>query len=178
MTCPLIPQQIHEDKAAPAKSVTNNLGKFVKADNAFLKLDPSDLHLACETERKLGCPHVSFESPRIAVECLNSKLKEDYMQSRCMSLLKELKNKPALVLHSHDSGDKEEIALQEKRLITRIKSEAKSIKEKYVEVPYTTDFAIMYLPTESLYADILRFSEHSFFKFHFFIWRKFFPLGI
>ncbi|RAP25805.1 DNA recombination protein RmuC [Candidatus Marinamargulisbacteria bacterium SCGC AG-343-D04] len=62
-------------------------------------------------------------------------------------------------IESQESGDKEAIALQEKQLVTRIKNEAKSIKDKYIEVPYTTDFAIMYLPTESLYADILRFSE-------------------
>jgi DNA recombination protein RmuC len=38
----------------------------------------------------------------------------------------------------------------------RIRLEAKSITEKYVEPPYTTDFAILFLPTEGLYAEVLR----------------------
>jgi DNA recombination protein RmuC len=38
----------------------------------------------------------------------------------------------------------------------RIRLEAKSIVEKYVEPPYTTDFAILFLPTEGLYAEVLR----------------------
>ncbi len=43
-----------------------------------------------------------------------------------------------------------------KALVTRIKLEAKSIKEKYIKPPHTTDFAILYVPTEGLYAEILR----------------------
>jgi len=38
----------------------------------------------------------------------------------------------------------------------RIRLEARSISEKYVEPPYTTDFAILFLPTEGLYAEVLR----------------------
>lgn len=38
----------------------------------------------------------------------------------------------------------------------RIRLEAKSIAEKYVEPPFTTDFAILFLPTEGLYAEVLR----------------------
>ncbi|MBE6449716.1 MAG: DNA recombination protein RmuC [Alphaproteobacteria bacterium] len=38
----------------------------------------------------------------------------------------------------------------------RIKIEAKRINEKYIEVPKTTDFAIMFLPTEGLYAEVMR----------------------
>ncbi len=43
-----------------------------------------------------------------------------------------------------------------KALELRIRLEAKSISEKYVEPPYTTDFAILFLPTEGLYAEVLR----------------------
>jgi DNA recombination protein RmuC len=43
-----------------------------------------------------------------------------------------------------------------KGLEVRIRLEAKSISEKYVEPPYTTDFAILFLPTEGLYAEVLR----------------------
>ena len=38
----------------------------------------------------------------------------------------------------------------------RLKSEARSISEKYVQAPHTTDFAILFLPTEGLYAEALR----------------------
>jgi DNA recombination protein RmuC len=43
-----------------------------------------------------------------------------------------------------------------KALEMRIRAEAKSISEKYIEPPYTTDFAILFLPSESLYAEVLR----------------------
>jgi DNA recombination protein RmuC len=41
-------------------------------------------------------------------------------------------------------------------LETRIRNEAKKIRDKYVEPPYTTDFAILFLPTEGLFAEVLR----------------------
>jgi len=41
-------------------------------------------------------------------------------------------------------------------LEARIRAEAKSIAQKYVEPPHTTDFAILFLPTEGLYAEVLR----------------------
>ena len=41
-------------------------------------------------------------------------------------------------------------------LENRIKLEARSIRDKYVEPPHTTDFAILFLPTEGLYAEVLR----------------------
>ncbi len=44
-----------------------------------------------------------------------------------------------------------------KALASRIKLEAKSIKEKYIFPPATTDFAVLYVPTEGLYAEILRY---------------------
>ena len=43
-----------------------------------------------------------------------------------------------------------------KALEVRIRLEAKSISEKYIAPPYTTDFAILFLPTEGLYAEVLR----------------------
>ena len=43
-----------------------------------------------------------------------------------------------------------------KALEVRIRLEARSISEKYIEPPYTTDFAILFLPTEGLYAEVLR----------------------
>jgi DNA recombination protein RmuC len=43
-----------------------------------------------------------------------------------------------------------------KALEGRIRLEAKSIADKYIDPPYTTDFAILFLPTEGLYAEVLR----------------------
>lgn len=43
-----------------------------------------------------------------------------------------------------------------KALENRIKAEARNIRDKYVDPPHTTDFAILYLPTEGLYAEVLR----------------------
>lgn len=52
-----------------------------------------------------------------------------------------------------DEGDKIKIDLAAKALITRIKSEAKDIHNKYIDPPYTTEFAIMFLPFEGLYSE-------------------------
>lgn len=41
-------------------------------------------------------------------------------------------------------------------LETRIKAEAKTIRDKYIDPPHTTDFGILFLPTEGLYAEVLR----------------------
>ncbi len=43
-----------------------------------------------------------------------------------------------------------------KALEARIRLEARSMSEKYLEPPYTTDFAVLFLPTEGLYAEVLR----------------------
>ena len=43
-----------------------------------------------------------------------------------------------------------------KALEARIRLEARSISEKYIDPPYTTDFAMLFLPTEGLYAEVLR----------------------
>ncbi len=52
----------------------------------------------------------------------------------------------------------EPVAIEEaaKAIEVRLKNEAKSIREKYVAPPHTTDFAILYLPIEGLYAEALR----------------------
>ncbi len=52
--------------------------------------------------------------------------------------------------------DPEAVAAASKELELRIKSEAKTISAKYIDPPNTTDFAIMFLPTEGLYAEVLR----------------------
>ncbi len=55
-----------------------------------------------------------------------------------------------------DKGDVSEIDVCLKALERRIKEEAKSIHDKYIDVPKTTDFAVMYLSIEGLYAEVLR----------------------
>ena len=57
------------------------------------------------------------------------------------------------LLNAYDTGDSEIINRSSKALVQRIKQFAKDIHTKYVEPPYTTDFAIMFLPTEGLYAE-------------------------
>lgn len=52
-------------------------------------------------------------------------------------------------------GKIEEYNIAKKALAARIKHEAVSIKDKYINPPQTTDFAVMFLPVESLYAEVL-----------------------
>lgn len=54
-----------------------------------------------------------------------------------------------------DEGDKVKIDLAAKALIATIKSEAKDIHDKYIGPPYTTEFAIMFLPFEGLYSEVV-----------------------
>ncbi len=60
------------------------------------------------------------------------------------------------LIDAQEAADKEQAEKSIKSLETRIKSEAKKIKEKYIDPPYTTDFGIMFLPIEGLYAEVLR----------------------
>jgi DNA recombination protein RmuC len=60
------------------------------------------------------------------------------------------------LLDAQQRADKVEADAAAKALELRIRQEAKSIAEKYIAPPYTTDFAILFLPTEGLYAEVLR----------------------
>jgi DNA recombination protein RmuC len=60
------------------------------------------------------------------------------------------------LLAAHDAGDPAAVEVAAKAIETRIRLEAKTIREKYVEPPHTTDFAILFLPTEGLFAEVLR----------------------
>ena len=60
------------------------------------------------------------------------------------------------IVEASESGDAQTIAEAQKALRQRVLDEAKSIHNKYIEPPYTTDFGILYLPIEGLYAEILR----------------------
>lgn len=61
----------------------------------------------------------------------------------------------AAVKDAYEKGNKEEIAQAIKVLTITIKKEAKDIKDKYIDPPNTTDFAIMFLPFEGLYAEVV-----------------------
>lgn len=54
-----------------------------------------------------------------------------------------------------EDGDKEKINLAAKALTTTIKNEAKDIRDKYIDPPNTTEFAIMFLPFEGLYSEVV-----------------------
>lgn len=60
------------------------------------------------------------------------------------------------LVDASERGDLVEIDNSKKALIKRIKEEAKSICSKYISVPDTTDFAIMYLSLEGLYAEAIK----------------------
>lgn len=60
------------------------------------------------------------------------------------------------LLDAHERIDAGAAELAARALEARIRSEARSIAENYLAAPHTTDFAILFLPVESLYAEVLR----------------------
>ena len=62
----------------------------------------------------------------------------------------------AALVDAYDSGDPAQIAAAQSALEMRIKGCAKDIRDKYIDPPNTTDFAIMFLPFEGLYAEVVR----------------------
>ncbi|MBW7900153.1 MAG: DNA recombination protein RmuC [Rhodocyclaceae bacterium] len=60
------------------------------------------------------------------------------------------------LLEAQERADPAAVEAAARALETRLKNEARTIREKYVEPPHTTDFAILYLPIEGLYAEALR----------------------
>ena len=60
------------------------------------------------------------------------------------------------LIAAYNNGGKAEIAEFQKALATDVKEQAKKISTKYLDPPKTTDFGMMFVPTESLYAEIIR----------------------
>ena len=60
------------------------------------------------------------------------------------------------LIAAYENGDKTEIEKFSKALAADVKEQAKKISTKYLDPPMTTDFGMMFVPTESLYAEILR----------------------
>lgn len=62
----------------------------------------------------------------------------------------------ARVLALSDAGDQQALAAAQKDFVQAVLAEAKKISDKYIHPPKTTDFAIMFLPSEGLYSEIIR----------------------
>ncbi|MGN2253902.1 DNA recombination protein RmuC [Frateuria sp. GZRe12] len=60
------------------------------------------------------------------------------------------------LLDAQEAADVEAAAVAGRALEMRVREEAKRIKSKYVAAPHTTDFAVLFLPTEGLYAEVIR----------------------
>jgi DNA recombination protein RmuC len=60
------------------------------------------------------------------------------------------------LLDAHERADPAAMEVSAKAIENRLRLEARSIRDKYVSPPHTTDFAILFLPTEGLYAEALR----------------------
>jgi DNA recombination protein RmuC len=60
------------------------------------------------------------------------------------------------LLEAQDAADRDAVEAAAKGIELRLRQEAKSIRDKYVATPHTTDFAILFVPTEGLYAEALR----------------------
>ncbi|MCP5052477.1 MAG: DNA recombination protein RmuC [bacterium] len=63
-----------------------------------------------------------------------------------------------LLLNAYEAGDREAVDRTSRKLASDVKGFAKTIQEKYIDPPGTTDFALMYLPIEGLYGEVLRFT--------------------
>lgn len=61
----------------------------------------------------------------------------------------------AALRDAYDSGSKEAVDAAAKQLINTIRREAKDIRDKYIDPPNTTDFAVMFLPFEGLYSEVV-----------------------
>jgi DNA recombination protein RmuC len=60
------------------------------------------------------------------------------------------------LVEASERADAEAVEQAAKQLETRIKAEASDIRDKYLDPPNTTDFGVLFLPTEGLYAEVLR----------------------
>jgi DNA recombination protein RmuC len=60
------------------------------------------------------------------------------------------------LVNAQESGDVAAVETSGRSLENRIKNEARAIRDKYLEPPHTTDFALLFLPIEGLYAEVIR----------------------
>jgi DNA recombination protein RmuC len=88
----------------------------------------------------------------IKIPAKDDKIKNIWLPIDAKFPLEDFQN----LIDAEEKCDLTLIASLGKALELRIKSEAKDIKEKYLDPPYTTDFGILFLPIEGLYAEVLR----------------------
>lgn len=88
----------------------------------------------------------------IKIPAKDEKLKNIWLPIDAKFPLEDFQN----LIDAEEKGNLELITTLGKALENRIKSEAKDIREKYLDPPYTTDFGILFLPIEGLYAEVLR----------------------
>ncbi|MCX6761319.1 MAG: DNA recombination protein RmuC [Candidatus Moranbacteria bacterium] len=88
----------------------------------------------------------------IKIPAKDEKLKNIWLPIDAKFPLEDFQN----LIDAEEKCDIALIASLGKALEVRIKSEAKDIREKYLDPPYTTDFGILFLPIEGLYAEVLR----------------------
>ena len=62
---------------------------------------------------------------------------------------------------ANEKSDEDGMRMAVREIRTRVSQEAKDIRDKYIVPPETTDFAILFVPTESLYAELLRIEGFS-----------------
>jgi DNA recombination protein RmuC len=60
------------------------------------------------------------------------------------------------LLNAYELGNPDEVELASKNLETTIRKMAKDIRDKYIDPPHTTDFALLFLPFEGIYAEVVR----------------------
>ena len=65
------------------------------------------------------------------------------------------------ITDGYDADDKKAVAEARTKLANAFKAKAKSVNEKYIVPPKTTDFAIVYAPTESLYKELTEYQDPS-----------------
>ncbi len=60
------------------------------------------------------------------------------------------------LVEAYDSANAEQVEFAAKELVGRIRAQAKDIRDKYIDPPHTTDFAVLFFPIEGLYAEAVR----------------------
>ena len=63
------------------------------------------------------------------------------------------------LVDASQQGDAQAVEAAQRALMTAVRTEARRISGKYIESPYTTDFAVMFLPLEGLYAEVMRHAD-------------------
>ena len=113
----------------------------------ILTPDQYDVHVATKknsndrVEFAIKLPGQAAEKDKVVWMPIDSKFpQEDYQR----------------LMDAQEAADKELADKSIRNLEMRVKAEAKNIKDKYLDPPHTTDFGIMFLPVEGLYAEVLR----------------------